>query len=151
MLVRDTLTGYLHDIPQLGEPDYSAYDGLGELGLPFLAPLIGAAASALPGLVGGLFGGKGGGGGGGGAAPVGGGGVVASAPQIIPIPSPPQIIPIPVPIPYPVVRVPYPVVAPGRFGPRADMVPGPYGPVPVPPQMGPSSSARSRRRIRRRR
>ena len=64
MLVQDTLTGYLHEVPdtQLYETDYSEYpeplgevlyDGFGNpVGLPFLAPLAAAlaplAAKALP-------------------------------------------------------------------------------------------------------
>lgn len=75
MLVQDTLTGYLHEVPdaQLYEPEYAeypepmgevVYDGFGNpVGLPFLAPLaakalpvlasrlIPAAARALPGIV----------------------------------------------------------------------------------------------------
>jgi hypothetical protein len=75
MLVRDTLTGYLHEVPdaQLYEPEYAeypepmgevVYDGFGNpVGLPFLAPLaakalpvlasrlVPAAARALPGIV----------------------------------------------------------------------------------------------------
>jgi hypothetical protein len=75
MLVQDTLTGYLHEVPdaQLYEPEYAeypepmgevVYDGFGNpVGLPFLAPLaakalpilasrlVPAAARALPGIV----------------------------------------------------------------------------------------------------
>jgi hypothetical protein len=67
MLVQDTLTGYLHEVPDsqaygayLGElPDQMgevAYDGFGNpVGLPFLAPIASAlapmAAKALPGVV----------------------------------------------------------------------------------------------------
>jgi hypothetical protein len=142
MLAQDPLTGYLHEVPDslLGEPEYGGYDG--GLGLPFLAPLIGAAASALPSLVGGLF--KGGGGGG--AAPSGGGGAPAmaggggaAAPIIIPVPSPPQIVPIPIPVPYPAIPIRVPVFARSR----GEMSYGPLGPA------GPSAAASSRRRRRR--
>jgi hypothetical protein len=67
MLVQDTLTGYLHEVPdsQLYEPEYAeypepmgevVYDGFGNpVGLPFLAPIASAlapmAAKALPGIV----------------------------------------------------------------------------------------------------
>jgi hypothetical protein len=67
MLVQDTLTGYLHEVPdsQLYEPQYAeypepmgefVYDGFGNpVGLPFLAPIASAlapmAAKALPGVV----------------------------------------------------------------------------------------------------
>jgi hypothetical protein len=67
MLVQDTLTGYLHEVPdsQLYEPEYAeypepmgevVYDGFGNpVGLPFLAPIASAlapmAAKALPGVV----------------------------------------------------------------------------------------------------
>ena len=67
MLVQDTLTGYLHEVPdsQLYEPEYAeypepmgevVYDGFGnQVGLPFLAPIASAlapmAAKALPGVV----------------------------------------------------------------------------------------------------
>jgi hypothetical protein len=72
MLVQDTLTGYLHEVPdsQLYEPEYAeypepvgevVYDGFGNpVGLPFLAPIASAlapmAAKALPGVVKGLTG-----------------------------------------------------------------------------------------------
>jgi hypothetical protein len=74
MLVQDTLTGYLHEVPDsqayggyLGElPDQMGegqvlYDGFGNpVGLPFLAPIASAlapmAAKALPGVVRGLTG-----------------------------------------------------------------------------------------------
>jgi hypothetical protein len=72
MLVQDTLTGYLHEVPdsQLYEPEYAeypetvgevVYDGFGNpVGLPFLAPIAAAlapaAAKALPGVVKGLTG-----------------------------------------------------------------------------------------------
>ena len=60
MLVQDTLTGYLHEVPdaQLYEPEYAeypepmgevVYDGFGNpVGLPFLAPA--AAGLAAKGL-----------------------------------------------------------------------------------------------------
>jgi hypothetical protein len=66
MLVQDTLTGYLHEVPdsQLYEPEYAeypeplgevVYDGFGNpVGLPFLAPAAAALAprvfKALPGI-----------------------------------------------------------------------------------------------------
>ena len=74
MLVQDTLTGYLHEVPDsqaygayLGQlPDQMGegqvlYDGFGNpVGLPFLAPIASAlapmAAKALPGVVRGLTG-----------------------------------------------------------------------------------------------
>jgi hypothetical protein len=74
MLVQDTLTGYLHEVPDsqaygsyMGElPDHMGegqvlYDGFGNpVGLPFLAPIASAlapmAAKALPGVVRGLTG-----------------------------------------------------------------------------------------------
>ena len=72
MLVQDTLTGYLHEVPdsQLYEPEYAeypepmgevVYDGFGNpVGLSFLAPLAAkfapAALKALPGIVRGVTG-----------------------------------------------------------------------------------------------
>jgi hypothetical protein len=72
MLVQDTLTGYLHEVPdsQLYEPEYAqypepmgevVYDGFGNpVGLSFLAPLAAkfapAALKALPGIVRGVKG-----------------------------------------------------------------------------------------------
>jgi hypothetical protein len=71
MLVQDTLTGYLHEVPdtQLYETDYAEYPELGEVvydgfgnpvGLPFLAPIAAAlaplAAKALPGILRGVTG-----------------------------------------------------------------------------------------------
>ena|SRR5438309_1883883 len=114
-----------------------------------LPAIIGAAAPAIGGLIGG---GRGGGGvpvpGGGALVPGGGGGMGL---QIIPIPSPPQVIPIPVPIPYPVVRVPYPVLSTNGFGPG--MAPGPYRSalIPAAAPFGPGAGVVRRRGLRRRR
>jgi hypothetical protein len=133
MLVHDTLTGALHEVP-----DYMLHaPGLGEyddgLGLPFLAAL-----PAIAGAAGSLLGGGGGGSGGGGGQGGGGG---APMPQFIPIPTP-QLVPLPIPIPYPVVRVPVPVPMPGFMGNSQAVSPYPASPF-VP--------ARARRRARRRR
>lgn len=135
MLVRDTLTGALHEVPDylLRAPGFGEYDD--GLGFPLLAALpsiIGAAGSLLGG---------GGGGGGGGGAPAGGG--AAPMPQFIPIPTP-QLVPLPIPIPYPVVRVPVPVPMLG-FG-RGGRATPPYGTA-----VSPFTATRARRRARRRR
>lgn len=137
MLVHDTLTGFLHEVP-----DYMLHaPGLGEyddgLGLPFLAAL-----PAIAGAAGSLLGGGGGGGGGGGQAGGGGGAVM---PQFIPIPTP-QLVPLPIPIPYPVVRVPVPVPIPGFGYGRGGQPTSPYA-----TSASPFSPTRARRRTRRRR
>lgn len=64
MLVQDRLSGYIHEVPDYGEPDMSGwpdpqtyglgevYDGLGNsLGLWFLPKLIKGAVGAVKGLV----------------------------------------------------------------------------------------------------
>lgn len=58
MLYQDTLTGYLYEVPetQLSQGSPVMYDGLGNpLGLPFLAPIIGALAPAAGSLISNLF------------------------------------------------------------------------------------------------
>jgi hypothetical protein len=130
MLVHDTLTGALHEVPDylLHAPGFGEYDD--GLGLPFLA----AALPSIMGAAGSLLGG----GGGRGGAPGGGGGGAAPMPQFIPIPTP-QLVPLPIPIPYPVVRVPVPVPMPGRPT------------LPYATSASPFVPARTRRRARRRR
>lgn len=103
MLVQDMLSGYIHEVPDYGEPEMSGwpdpqtyglgevYDGLGNsLGLWFLPKLIKGAASAVRGLL-------------------PGGGVRPSLPQPVPMaPTMPAACP-----PCPAYGMPRPPFPPG--------------------------------------